>query len=272
MKYSIAVAPGAPDGYPAIYKKNMRESIKKAREFGYTGIEWHLRRPDPAETEAIGQYCEALQMAVCAIGTGLGCTLDGLTLTHADRDVRMRAVERLKEFIDMAQVLKSLVIIGSIKGKCPPDEEKQKYLSYLLDGLKDVMDYAEKKNMLVVLEALNRYETNLLTTAEQTHEFVQRVGSRFLKTHIDTFHMNIEEQDMDKSIEKCRETLGHVHLADSNRWYPGAGHIDFRAVLLSLKKIGYQGEIGIECLPYPAPDIAAKNAVGYLSSITDLAV
>lgn len=267
MKYSIAIAASAPESYPAIYKGDMRESIRKAREYGYSGIEWHLRKSDPAETEEIGRYCEAVQMAVSAIGTGMGCVFDGLTLAHADQEVRVRAVERLKEFIDMARVLNSLVIIGSMKGKLPPGEEKQKYLGYLSDGLKEVMDYAEKRETGVVLEVINRYETNLLTTIDQMQEYVQSIGSQRLKMHIDTFHMNIEEADMEESIEKCGEMLGHVHFADSNRWYPGAGHIDFCAVVNALKKIGYQGDIGIECMPFPEPDVAAKKAIEYLLSV-----
>jgi len=237
MKYSIAIAASAPEAYPAIYKGDMRESIRKARGYGYNGIEWHLRKPDPAETEEIGQYCETERMAVSAIGTGMGCVLDGLALAHADADVRMRAVERLKEFIDMARALNSLVIIGSMKGKLPPWEEKQKYLGYLSDGRKEVMDYAEKRETGVVLEVINRYETNLLVNIDQMGEYVQSIGSKRLKLHIDTFHMNIEEADMAESIVKCGGMLGHVHFADSNRWYPGAGHIDFRAVVNALKKI-----------------------------------
>lgn len=267
MKISIAITDSAPAAYPAIYKRNLLEAVNKARDFGYDGVEWHLRRPDTTKTEEMKNTCDALNIPVTSIGTGMGCVLDGLTLVHADEDVRIQAVKRLKEFTDLAATLNSTVIIGSMKGKIPPGEKPGKYEAYLAENLNAVMDYAEKKNAPVVLEALNRYETNLLNTIDQMNDFVKRIGSNLLKVHIDTFHMNIEEADMAKSIQQCRATLGHVHFADSNRWYPGAGHIDFQRIIEALENIAYTGYIAIECMDYPEPDTAAKNAVDLLSNL-----
>lgn len=268
MNINIAVALKAPNGYPAIFKTELNGSIKKAYELGYSGIEWHLREPDQKETEDIGKLCGGLNMKVSCIGTGMACAFDGLTLMHDDSEIRMRAVERLKTFIDMGAFLNSKVIIGSMKGKIPDDNVQEKYMGYLTDNLNKTLEYAESRNVVLLMEALNRYETNILNTAEQMDEFVKNMGSKLLKTHIDIFHMNIEEQDICKSIEKCAETLGNVHLADSNRRHPGAGHIDFEQVFRTLKRIGYTGPIGVECLPFPEPELAAKNAIKYLNSIS----
>jgi 5-keto-L-gluconate epimerase len=266
MKYSIAIAPQALDGYPAIYRDDLFENVKKAYRFGYAGIEWHLRRPDLREAEKLKRLSEDLRMPVTSIGTGLSCVIDGLTLMHTDREVRIQAVERLKEFIDLGRMLESVMIVGSMKGKIPADEKAEKYRTYLAESLDEILDCAEQKGVTVVLEVLNRYETNLLNTCEQMHEFVQQMKSPRLKTHIDTFHMNIEETDIIKSIEICRDTLGHVHFSDSNRCFPGAGHIDFKPIVQKLGEIGYPGCIAVECLPFPDPDTAAKRAIAHLSS------
>ena len=85
--------------------------------------------------------------------------------------------------------------------------------------------------------------------------------------HIDTFHMNIEEQDMNKSILKCGNSLGHVHFSDNDRMYPGHGHIQFENMLDALDQIGYTGYIAIECLANPSPLEAAKRSFKYLRSI-----
>jgi sugar phosphate isomerase/epimerase len=63
----------------------------------------------------------------------------------------------------------------------------------------------------------------------------------------DFFHMNIEEIDMGQAIEETAEYLGYVHLADSNRYQPGAGHLDFQPGLAALKRIGYDGFMTLEC-------------------------
>ena len=63
----------------------------------------------------------------------------------------------------------------------------------------------------------------------------------------DFFHMNIEEIDLGQAIQDTAEYLGYVHLADSNRYQPGAGHLDFRPGLAALKRIGYDGFMTLEC-------------------------
>ena len=266
MKIALAMADTAPGGYPAIYKKNIYEAAQKAHDMGYDGIEWHLRRPDTAETEKMQTLLQKLGMQVDGLGTGMACLYDGLMLMHPEKDVRTKAVERLKEFTDMAAALSCMVVIGSIKGKIPPDVDKNTYEGYLMEGLDAVLDYAVKKNVTYLLEALNRYETNFLNTAAQTDAFVRKAGSPLLKTHIDTFHMNIEEADLYQSIVSCK-TLGHVHFADSNRYYPGSGHIDFTQVAQGLKDAGYTGWIAVECLAQEDADAEAQKAVDFIRAL-----
>jgi hypothetical protein len=73
-----------------------------------------------------------------------------------------------------------------------------------------------------------------------------------------SFHMNIEEVSMEDSLIQAKDYLTHVYFADSNRWAPGCGHLDFRKVIKTLKKIDYQGYISAEILPLPDPDTAAR--------------
>lgn len=71
--------------------------------------------------------------------------------------------------------------------------------------------------------------------------------------------MNIEDSNISKSILDCGGLLGYVHIADSNRHYAGAGHIDFKEVISSLRAIGYNGYISAECLPLPDSNTALKG-------------
>jgi sugar phosphate isomerase/epimerase len=58
--------------------------------------------------------------------------------------------------------------------------------------------------------------------------------------------MNIEEADMAASLTEAGERLGYVQIADSQRFEPGAGHIDFTAIFSALAGMGYAGDVGIE--------------------------
>ncbi len=79
--------------------------------------------------------------------------------------------------------------------------------------------------------------------------------------------MNIEEPSIEESIKACGDRIFHFHVADSNRWHPGAGHLDFKKILETLYKAGYQGFISGEFMPVPDSDTAAKKAIKYLRGL-----
>ena len=75
------------------------------------------------------------------------------------------------------------------------------------------------------------------------------------------------ERFISESIQMANDRLFHFHIADSNRWYPGAGHIDFKKIIDTLDQIGYQGFLSAEILPLPDADTAAEKTIEYMQSI-----
>jgi sugar phosphate isomerase/epimerase len=114
----------------------------------------------------------------------------------------------------------------------------------LIELLGELGRHTESVGAVLILELLNRYETHLLHTLQDAVEVCQAVGSPYVQTMADLFHMSIEEADIPASIEKAGEHIYHVHLADSNRKLPGLGHTDFAA---ALKGIGYDKYMTLEC-------------------------
>jgi sugar phosphate isomerase/epimerase len=121
--------------------------------------------------------------------------------------------------------------------------------------------------MMLILEPLNRYETSLYNDTASAKEVIDRIGRPNLKMLIDTFHMNIEEPDIIGSILDVREYISHVHFADSNRWAPGCGHIDFPKIVSALRTINYQGAICAEILPKPTPDECLRLTIEYFGKL-----
>jgi sugar phosphate isomerase/epimerase len=76
--------------------------------------------------------------------------------------------------------------------------------------------------------------------------------------------MNIEEPSIEESIRICGDRIFHFHVADSNRWHPGAGHLDFAGILDILFKTGYDGFVSGEFMPIPDADTGAQRAIKYL--------
>ncbi len=155
-----------------------------------------------------------------------------------------------------------------IRGSLPEGEtERAEARTYAVDCFKACSDWAIKAKIQLTVEAINRYETNFLTTAEETNQWIREINSEILGLHLDTFHMNIEEVSIEKAIRSHAKRLVHMHLADSNRWVPGTGHLDFKTILRTLKDAGYQGYLGLECLPVPNPREAAEHAFRYLEDL-----
>jgi D-psicose/D-tagatose/L-ribulose 3-epimerase len=96
------------------------------------------------------------------------------------------------------------------------------------------------------VEAVNRYESNLVNTAEQALELVEEVGAPNLVVHLDGYHMNIEEANLADPVRMCAEPVGYVHIGESHRGYPGTGTVAFGELFGALAGIGYTGPVTFE--------------------------
>jgi sugar phosphate isomerase/epimerase len=124
-----------------------------------------------------------------------------------------------------------------------PDEDRR----VLLEALEELGEHADDEGTLVLLEPLNRYEDHMLNRLEGAVDLAKAVGRDSIKIMGDLFHMNIEEDDLGDSIRRAGGYLAHVHLADSNRAHPGAGHTDFAPAFETLHEIGFDGYLVMEC-------------------------
>jgi sugar phosphate isomerase/epimerase len=99
----------------------------------------------------------------------------------------------------------------------------------------------------VLLEPLNRYEDHMVNRVSQAAEICRAVGLEAAKVMADSFHMNIEEDDLADALRDGGELIGHVHIADSSRLQPGTGHLNWQGVMGVLHGIRYDGWLAMEC-------------------------
>lgn len=125
-----------------------------------------------------------------------------------------------------------------------PDEDR----SVLIGELTALNAVAAEAGTLVLLEPLNRYEDHMVNTLGRGAELAVEAGDH-VKVLADSYHMNIEEAAPLDALRELAQSgkLGHMHLSDSNRHQPGAGHIDFVAMQNLLADCGYSGYCAIEC-------------------------
>ncbi|MFC1543169.1 5-keto-L-gluconate epimerase [Candidatus Neomarinimicrobiota bacterium] len=265
MKISIVLST-QPASFSALaYKGHIAENIAGIKSLGYDGVELAVRDPASLDLAALNSLLDEHNLPVPAIGTGQAFGEEGLSFTDPEASIRRKAIDRIRSHVNLAARLGSIVIIGLVRGKTGSDTIDDPVEEWLVEALTECA--SENKAVNLAVEPINRYETDLINTVGSGLRLVDTIGLDNVGLLLDTFHMNIEEPSMIESIVAARERLFHFHIADSNRWYPGAGHIDFPKVCATLNLIGYQGFISAEILPFPNPDTAAKKTVEYMQKI-----
>jgi 5-keto-L-gluconate epimerase len=268
MKMSLTISSPGPKSAPILFTGDYAEQIDRAAAIGFGVVELHIRDPKRVDRQSIHRSLEKTGLEVSTIGTGRAYGEDRIFFTSSDKQVREAAVQRIKDQVDFASLVGANVIIGLIRGPLPEGEfERATARAYATECLKECTDYAQKTGVHFPIEAINRYETNFLTTAEETDRFIRGIDSEAVGLHLDTFHMNIEEVSIEETIKKHAERLIHIHFADSNRWAPGMGHLNFKSILSALRETGYPGYLGLECLPMPSAQNAAEYAFHYLEDL-----
>lgn len=267
MKLSIVLSTHAAQFEAVAFKGDFETNITKIAGYGYDGVELAIRDPklvDPDQLEGVvGKH----KLVVPAIGTGQAWGEEGLSFTSNDPDVRRAAIERIKSHIPLAARFKAVVILGLIRGITPEGQSHKQSMGYLVEALQECSAAAAPYGVRYALEPLNRYETDLIHTVADGLDLIERVGADNFGLLLDTFHMNIEEPSIEESIRTCGNRIFHFHVADSNRWYPGAGHLDFKRILDTLFETGYSGFVSGEFMPIPDADTGAQRAIEYLQQL-----
>ena len=259
MKLSIVLST-QPASFSALaYKGGIKENLLKIKRLGYDGVELAVRDPRLLDLDDLDRLLQGNALSVSAIGTGQAFGEEGLSFTHEDATIRRRAVDRIKAHMDLGTHLDAAVIIGLIRGRRDADASIETTEVRLTEALSECAGY--RPDVRLAVEPINRYETDLLNSVDSALRFMDRLGLDNVGLLLDTFHMNIEEPDPLASIVTAKDRLFHFHVADSNRWHPGAGHIDFRKVVETLGAVGYVGFVSAEILPYPDPDTAAQKTM-----------
>jgi len=264
MKLSIVLSTHAARFEAIALKGGFETNISKIADWGYTGVELAIRDPEDVDINELDRVVSVHGLKVPAIGTGQAWGEEGLSLTSDNATVRIAAIERIKSQIPLAAHFNAAIILGLIRGITPNGQTHEQSLHYLVESLQKCAQIASEQGVRFALEPLNRYETDLIHTVADGLDLLKRIDTENIGLLLDTFHMNIEEPNIEESIRICGDRIFHFHVADSNRWYPGAGHLNFRSIFEALFACDYQGYVSGEFMPKPNADEAARHSIAYL--------
>jgi sugar phosphate isomerase/epimerase len=239
-----------------------------ARAYGFDAIE--LRG------QAGHRIRERLPELLAAQRAGVGMPTVCVEMDHFigdfDAERRADAVANLRTMLSVIGELGGIGAVtpasyGMFSRRLPPFEPPRSAAGdreVLLDGLGELGRHAAAEGVAILLEPLNRYEDHMVNTLAGAAELAEATGLPSVRVCADTFHMSIEEADVDASLGASAGRLGHVQVSDTNRLEPGAGHLDWRALLASLGTAGYDGPLAFECRLSAPPEVALPRAVAML--------
>ncbi len=266
--YGIACAlEDLPERDPVNLRGTIEDLAEKAKKAGYDAIELQMKNPGQYDGKHMKAVADSLGLAFCAIATGMEYSDNGLSLISADRSVRQRAVDRLKEHMELAKVLDCAVIVGRMRSSIPDWSQYQRYEDYFTEALLELSDYGQRDNQLLVVEPVMRYICNYFNNLPETSDYLKRLGRDNIMLHMDTHSMIIEDANLPEAIRHCADTMGYVHFSDSNRRYPGGGNIDFQSIMEALDEIGYIGYVTFECVPWPSQMESAVRGIDYIRAL-----
>lgn len=242
----------------------LSQKFEAARRAGFDALELSER---PAFDEAKTAIRE--RIAVTAIAGGYrGWLID------PDPAEIARAREDIGDLLDLAGELSTGIVIVPIWGRTrnlpniATGRTRAEDEALFLDGLRPLADRAERAGARIFIEPLNRYQNDVCVTLDDALRFRDAVASPAVFVVGDTFHMNMEEADMGASLAAAGDRLGYVQVADSQRFEPGAGHIDFSPIFAALTEMGYAGDIGMECAALSGdPEVVLPRAAGFLRDL-----
>ncbi len=141
-----------------------------------------------------------------------------------------------------------------------PDQKKQER-NWCIENLLKAAKVAEQYGVIIGIEPLNRFETDMVNTADQAISLMEEVNSTHVKIQLDTFHCNIEEKNIAHTIRKLGKSLCHVQGNESDRGTPGTGNVDWEGIKAALKEIDYSGAIVIETFGAPSKELARAASI-----------
>lgn len=234
--------------WDAPYNDEHISLVKKVKEMGFDFLELaiddihsHFNRNRLREVLKEND----LEVVICS-------SLDSAhDITSHDRSVRENGIEFIKGLIKICGEIGAKVLCGPLyaevfRRRFLNDNERRKEREICINSLKAVAPYAQDGDVTLALEPLVRFETDLINTSEQAVELLEKVDHPNIKLHLDTFHMNVEEESIPSAIRIGAKYLVHFHACESHRGVPGTGHIPWFEVARTLREIEYKGAIAVE--------------------------
>lgn len=235
-----------------------QELFAKIAQMGFDVVEIAVDDPALIDVKEVRAALKAngLKASVCG---AFGTTRD---LTNADAAIQQNGIDYIGSCLDICNELGAGFLGGPMyaavgKARMLPAAERKKEWDLAVKNLQKVCRMAEARDLKIALEPLNRFESDLVNTAEDVVRLVDAIDHPAAQIMLDSFHMNIEEKNIVEAIKCAGDRLIHLQVAENYRGAPGSGQTDWASYRKGLEQIKYEGIITIESFTTDNVELAA---------------
>lgn len=246
--------------------ESLESTIKRIAELGYNQLEIQ-GSPEMYDTKEVKALLDKYGISCWGSVTLM---LEERNLLAKNKEQREMSIQYVKDIAKMVSDLGGSVIslVPSTVGKIIPEGTPEEDWENAVNSVKEIYTLTEDLGLRIGIEPINRFETYFINRGAQALALAEAIGPN-CGVCLDTFHMNIEEEDELEMIRKAGDRLVNFHVADNNRMAPGMGTIDWQGTIDTLKEIGYDKTLSVEFSPpldrtpaNPYPDSLDENPEG----------
>ena len=233
---------------------DMADRIRAAKAAGYELAEFHLWRDKDVD-------------AIAAALDETGVKLTGICVdprrSIVDPAQHGEFLEAVRESLVAAKKLGSPPMIVA-SGFTREGVSAREHFDTAVLALKQAAALAEAAGVMLVVEPLNdrvEHPGMYLVSTTLGLDLIEAVGSPNLRMLYDVYHSTTMGEDMEEVLAGRAHLVHHVQVADMpGRNEPGTATLDWPATIAALRRLGYDGALGLEYRPtLPTLESLAKT-------------
>lgn len=234
----------------------------KIKSMGYDCVEIPVEYPEMIDAKRV--KAALLQNGLEAIVCGaFGPSRD---LTNEEPAVHENCFQYIIQCLDLCNEWDAEFLAGpmySAVGKArmiSPEQRKMEW-NLAVTNLHKVCKLAHERGLAIALEPLNRFESDLINTADDVLRLVSDINHPAAKVLLDGFHMAIEERNIEQAITSVGDKLIHVQVSENYRGTPGTGQTPWHSFKTGLSNINYKGVVSIESFTPEIKELAGAVCI-----------
>jgi len=250
------------------------------KDLGYDGIELGVFDPvkdgSPSEMQRTTQLLKSYNLEVPNLYIDIAGHWPMAAFTHPDVKIRRDVLGLVKTGVEIAKGLgvKTIGISPDCDGFPHPfGVGYQEAWNWMVEGISACVDAASEADLRFAFEYKPKETRNfsLIANADGVLRLVDQVRSNKMGVLMDTGHVLYAKEDLPTTVEKLDRNLFHVHLCDCyGDWdddlVPGTVH-DFTGFFRALRKINYEGYVGLDIYPMQDPFGEARKSKEYIDEM-----